>query len=92
MLAVALTAASPAAAQPSLQQRVEARLAEAGPGTRFGLVVTTEDGRELIAINPDNRFIPASNTKMFSTAAAFATLAGLDRPDASGWRAAASPT
>ena len=67
-----------------LQQRVEARLKEAGPGTRFGLVVATEDGRELVAIAPDSRFIPASNTKMFTTAAAFATLSGLDAPDAEG--------
>jgi D-alanyl-D-alanine carboxypeptidase/D-alanyl-D-alanine-endopeptidase (penicillin-binding protein 4) len=65
-----------------LQQRVEARLAEIGPGTRFGLVVTDEAGRELIAIAPDARFVPASNTKMFSTAAAFATLSALDQPDA----------
>ncbi len=56
----------------------------AGPGTRFGLMVTTEDGRELIAINPDGRFIPASNTKMLTTAAIFANLAGLDQPDAVG--------
>ena len=72
----------------SLQQRVEAKLAEAGPGTRFGLVVATEDGRELIAIAPEARFIPASNTKMFTTAAAFATLAddvdGLRQPDTAG--------
>ena len=70
--------------QQTLQQRVEARLREAGPGTRFGLVVATEDGRELVAIAPDARFIPASNTKMFTTAAAFATLPGLDRPDTAG--------
>lgn len=77
--------AVPAAApSPSLQQRVEARLAEAGPGTRFGLVVTDESGRELIAIAPDDRFIPASNTKMFSTAAAFHRLSALDQPDAAG--------
>ncbi len=76
-------AASPAAAQ-DLQQRVEARLREAGPGTRFGLVVATEDGREIIAIAPESRFIPASNTKMFTTAAAFATLPGVDDPDVVG--------
>lgn len=76
---------SPAAAEDAaLQQRVETRLREAGPGTRFGLVVATEDGRELVAIAPDARFIPASNTKMFTTAAAFATLAALDRPDTAG--------
>ena len=74
----------PATAQDGLQQRVESRLREAGPGTRFGLVVATEDGREIVAIAPDARFIPASNTKMFTTAAAFATLAALDRPDTAG--------
>jgi serine-type D-Ala-D-Ala carboxypeptidase/endopeptidase (penicillin-binding protein 4) len=74
----------PATAQDGLQQRVESRLREAGPGTRFGLVVATEDGSELVAIAPDARFIPASNTKIFTTAAAFATLSGLDRPDAAG--------
>ena len=74
--------------QQSLQHRVASKLAEAGPGTRFGLVVATADGRELIAIAPDARFIPASNTKMFTTAAAFAASAGsLDRlcqPDTAG--------
>ncbi|MES2054816.1 MAG: D-alanyl-D-alanine carboxypeptidase/D-alanyl-D-alanine-endopeptidase [Pseudomonadota bacterium] len=81
---LALTLASPIAAQEaqSLRQRVEAKLAEVGPGTRFGLIVTAEDGREIVAINPDQRFIPASNTKIFTTAAAFATLSGLDQPDA----------
>jgi len=88
-LALALGAALPAAAQPAavpptLQQGVEARLGQAGPGTRFGLVVATEDGRELLAIAPDQRFIPASNTKLVTTAAAFATLAGLDRADTAG--------
>ena len=79
-----LALAPPARAAESLQQRVEARLAEAATGTRFGLVVAVEDGRELIAIAPDARFIPASNTKMFTTAAAFATLPGIDQPDATG--------
>src|SRR3990170_7575914 len=90
-LVLALGVASPTAAQKpqtlqqqTLQQRVEAKLGEIGPGPRFGLVVTTQDGRELVAIAPDSRFIPASNTKMFTTAAAFATLTGLDRPDTSG--------
>jgi D-alanyl-D-alanine carboxypeptidase/D-alanyl-D-alanine-endopeptidase (penicillin-binding protein 4) len=84
-LALALAAASPALADEApLQQRVEARLREAGPGTRFGLVVAGEDGREIVAIAPDSRFIPASNTKMFTTAAAFATLHGLDGPDGEG--------
>lgn len=72
------------AAQETLQQRVEKRLREAGPGTRFGLVVAAEDGKEIVAIAPEDRFIPASNTKMFTTAAAFATLTGLDAPDQTG--------
>ncbi|HET9638445.1 MAG TPA: D-alanyl-D-alanine carboxypeptidase/D-alanyl-D-alanine-endopeptidase [Allosphingosinicella sp.] len=82
-LGLALAAATPASAE-DLQQRVEAKLKEAGPGTRFGLVVATEDGREIVAIAPEARFIPASNTKMFTTAAAFATLPGLDGPDGEG--------
>ncbi len=75
---------SHATRQQSLQQRVEARLAEAGPGTRFGLLVATDDGRELVAIAPDARFMPASNTKIFTTAAAFATLIGIEGPDVAG--------
>lgn len=85
-LFLALVAASPLAGQQPLplQQRVEAQLRESGPGTRFGLVVATEDGRELVAILPEQRFIPASNMKMFTTAAAFATISGLEAPDAAG--------
>lgn len=64
--------------QNPLQRTVEAKLAEAGPGVRFGLMVTTTDGRELLAIAPDQRFIPASNTKIFTTAAAFNSLAELE--------------
>ena len=83
-LGLALAAASPVAAQEGLQQRVEAGLAQAAPGARFGLVVADELGREILAIAPEQRFIPASNTKMFTTAAAFETLEGLDQPDAAG--------
>lgn len=84
-LVLSAGAAAPALAlQGPLQQRVEGALAAAPPGTRFGLLVTTEDGRELVAINPDNRFIPASNTKMLTTAAAFANMTGLDQPDTAG--------
>ena len=76
----------PLAAQSAapLQSRVEASLAAASPGARFGLVVATPDGRELIAINPEGRFIPASNTKILTTAAAFALLPGIDLPDVAG--------
>jgi D-alanyl-D-alanine carboxypeptidase/D-alanyl-D-alanine-endopeptidase (penicillin-binding protein 4) len=87
MLWSALLAASPAFAAPavpSLQQQVEAKLAEAGPGVRFGLLVATLDGREIVAINPDGRFVPASNAKLFTTIAALDSLNGLDRPDTDG--------
>ena len=52
-------------------------------GTRFGLVVMTMDGRELVAIRPDDRFIPASNTKLFTVAAAFHRLGDVSRSDPS---------
>lgn len=83
LLGIALSSAAPVVAQQSLQQRVEGKLNAAKPGTRFGFIVATEDGRELVAINPEQRFIPASNTKMFITAAAFANLP-VDQPDVAG--------
>jgi len=87
--AVALLLGASAPAQvPSLQARVEAKLAESGPGPRFGLVVAAEDGREIVAVNPDGRFVPASTTKMFTTAATFADIPGLDAPDGTGGAAA----
>src|SRR3954453_22716859 len=82
LLALALAGASPALARDGLQQRVEAKLAEAGPGVRFGLVVADPDGGEIVAGAPDGRFMPGSTTKMFTTAAAFRLLAPLDAPDA----------
>lgn len=78
LLLLALAAASPPG------DRVRAQLEEAVPGARFGLVVATEDGKELVAIAPEQRFIPASNTKMFTTAAAYDVLPGLDAPDVAG--------
>jgi D-alanyl-D-alanine carboxypeptidase/D-alanyl-D-alanine-endopeptidase (penicillin-binding protein 4) len=44
------------------------------PGTRLGLLVVDADGRELVAARADERFVPASNAKLFTAAAAFATL------------------
>jgi D-alanyl-D-alanine carboxypeptidase/D-alanyl-D-alanine-endopeptidase (penicillin-binding protein 4) len=86
-LALILTAAIavPTQAQDAgLRGRVEAELAQAPAGTRFGLMVVDENGREVIAINPDQRFIPASNTKMFTTATAFVALGDLTQPDTTG--------
>lgn len=83
-LALALAVPAAAEAMPPLQDRVEALLRVAGPGTRFGLVVAGEDGREIVSIAPEGRFIPASNTKLFTTAAAFAALDGLEGPDEAG--------
>ncbi len=67
-----------------LQARVDAIVKSAGPGTRFGVVVADAAGREIVAISPDDRFIPASNTKMFTTAAAYTTMPALDQPDTEG--------
>lgn len=68
----------------TLRQEVDAILAAGPKGTRFGLLVTDESGREIVALNPDQRFIPASTTKLFTTAAAYALLPGMDQPDAAG--------
>lgn len=84
LLAPSVGLAAPVPIAPTLQSQVEAKLAEAGPGVRFGLVVATMDGKELLAINPDGRFVPASNTKLFTTLSAFELLPGLDQPDTNG--------
>lgn len=71
-LALALLLAAPVQAGPD--PALAAALAKAGPGTRIGLVVVDDTSREIVAIRADERFVPASNTKMFTTAVAFATL------------------
>ena len=87
-LASVLCVAAPALAedpQPAtIQSRVEAVLGAAPKGARFGLLVVDEAGTVLVAVNPDQRFIPASNTKMFTTAAAYAMLPNINQPDLSG--------
>lgn len=55
-------------------------------GVRWGIVIATQDGKILFSRNARGRFIPASNTKLFTTAAAMAELAELDHA------AAAHPT
>lgn len=74
-LLFALPAQAQTAAPASLRQQVEAVLARAPAGTRFGVLVVDDAGREVLAINPDQRFMPASNTKLFTTALAFDVMA-----------------
>ena len=74
-LAILLLLAAPAASA----ETVEQALATAPPGTRIGLLVVDEDGREVVAIRADERFVPASNTKMFTTAIAYAELPALQQ-------------
>lgn len=81
---IAAAPPAPALQVPALQQQIEALLAQAPKGSRFGLMVADEAGQVLVAINPDMRFMPASNTKLFTTAAALALLPGIDAPDRAG--------
>ncbi|ABI76704.1 D-alanyl-D-alanine carboxypeptidase/D-alanyl-D-alanine-endopeptidase [Hyphomonas neptunium ATCC 15444] len=53
-------------------------------GVRWGVSVMTLDGREVFSRSAEERFIPASNTKVFTSAAAFHYLTGLDTPDPAG--------
>lgn len=50
-------------------------------GTRWGLLAVTTEGETVTEVRADDRFSPASNTKIFTTAAVFARLAGLDAVD-----------
>lgn len=73
-----LLIATPALADPAATLR-----AKLPAGARAGLLVVDDAGREIVAVDPDGRYIPASNTKLFTTAAAYATLP-VDAPDESG--------
>lgn len=84
LVAAALCQAVPVLAQAVPPQTAAAALAAAPAGTRFGLLVVDDQGREIAAIRPDDRFIPASNTKLFTTAAALAVLGA--NPPAAGAR------
>lgn len=72
-----------AAPDPAIEAAVRAALAKAPAGTRFGMVVRDAAGLEQVAIEPDRRFVPASNTKIFTTLASFAALP-LDAADDGG--------
>ena len=84
---LALTLAAPVLAQdaPPLRDQVEATLTKAPTGARFGLLVRDGEGREIVSIRPDERFIPASNTKIATTAAAWWSMAdAMTAPDTAG--------
>lgn len=49
-------------------------------GIRWGLVVADMDGAELLALRADERFTPASNTKVITTLASYHHLAELEAP------------
>ncbi len=72
-----------AADTPPASAPVAEAVARAAEGTRIGLVVVDDTGREVVAIRPDERFVPASNTKLYTSAAAFALLETA-APDATG--------
>ncbi|PCD02277.1 D-alanyl-D-alanine carboxypeptidase/D-alanyl-D-alanine-endopeptidase [Sphingomonas spermidinifaciens] len=63
---LALLPCEPAGAQtPALADRVRAILATPDlAGTRWGILVINDAGREVVAIDPDARFVPASNSKL----------------------------
>ncbi len=64
-----------------LQQRIEAMTREpAVARAHWGVHVTTLDGTPLVAIDEGQMFHPASNAKLFTTAAAMALLPMEERP------------
>lgn len=68
--------AEPRADLARFRARVEATLAEAGADKGYWgvLIVDAGTGEVLFALNPQRYFIPASNTKLFTTALTMATL------------------
>ncbi|MEM9179873.1 MAG: D-alanyl-D-alanine carboxypeptidase/D-alanyl-D-alanine-endopeptidase [Pseudomonadota bacterium] len=69
------------ACQTPLQSDVETALANPDQtGIRWGLVVADMDGTELLALRADDRFTPASNTKIVTTMASYHQLDRLSEP------------
>lgn len=84
LLAVALSLGACASLEASTPTAVSV-LDDAGlGGTRWGLLAVTADGETVAEMRADDRFIPASNTKIFVTASVFARLDGLDAPGIDG--------
>jgi serine-type D-Ala-D-Ala carboxypeptidase/endopeptidase (penicillin-binding protein 4) len=71
------------AACASLQRSVREELNAPGlEGVRWGLVVLdATTGREIVSVRPDERFTPASNTKLFTVAAALHRMANVGQSD-----------
>ncbi|MEM9570101.1 MAG: D-alanyl-D-alanine carboxypeptidase/D-alanyl-D-alanine-endopeptidase [Pseudomonadota bacterium] len=68
------------ACQTPLQSRLDAALANPEQtGIRWGLVVADMGGTELIAMRADDRFTPASNTKIVTTMATYHLLSTLEQ-------------
>lgn len=64
---------------PMLADRVRAILAAPDlAGTRWGLLVVDQAGRQVVAIDPDARFLPASNSKLPSVLADMAAPAPVE--------------
>lgn len=78
-----LAIAVPARADgPVLADRVRAILSAPNlAGTRWGLLVVDDAGRPVVAIDPDARFLPASNSKLPSV---LADMAAPSRPEGTG--------
>ena len=75
-LSLALVSPAMAASPADLEAQIRAALANpALEGTRWGLQVEDKQGHVLASIAPDERFQPASNTKIFITTAVYDAMA-----------------
>jgi len=78
-----LLALSAPASAADLETQIRAALAKpAIEGTRWGLRVEDKQGHVIASIAPDERFQPASNTKIFVTTAVFDAMARRPFPNA----------